>query len=211
MKIGDKFNKIEIVEILSEKTKRGERLFKCRCECGKELIVPRYRFGLKKCIYSCGCSDKRKTAGGKHKHPLHNVWVDMKNRCYYEKDIGYRRYGGRGIAVCDEWRNNFMSFYNWSMENGYEKGLQLDRIDNNRNYEPSNCRWTDSITQNNNKGNNRLLTYNGETKTIMEWSRLTGIKRSTIAERLKRNWTIEDALTTPFDRRYKKRDNYLSK
>ena len=205
MKIGDKFNKIEIIEILPEKTRRGERLIKCRCDCGKELIVPRYRFGLKKCIYSCGCSDRRKTAGGKHKHPLYKVWVDMRNRCYYENDISYHRYGGRGIIMCEEWRTSFIPFYEWSVKNGYQHGLQLDRINNNGNYEPSNCRWVDCVTQNNNRGNNRLLTYNNETKTAMEWSRLTGIKRSTIVERLKRGWSIEEALTIDSEGRYKKR------
>lgn len=205
MEVGDKFNKIEIIEILPNKTKRGERLFRCRCECGKELIVPRYRFGLKKCIYSCGCSDKRKTAGGKYKHPLYKVWVDMKHRCYYEKDIGYHCYGGRGITVCDEWRKNFMSFYNWSISNGYQKGLQLDRINNNGDYEPSNCRWVDLITQNSNKRTNRLLCFMGETHTMAEWSRITGIRKGTISERLRRGWNVEDTLTIEPQSKYKKR------
>jgi len=104
-------------------------------------------------------------------------------------------YGGRGIKICDEW-DSYEAFRDWSLANGYEEGLSIDRIDNDGNYEPSNCRWVDAKTQGNNRRSNNNLTYNGDTHTIKEWSEITGINWSTIKERLKQGWTVERALST---------------
>lgn len=127
---------------------------------------------------------------------LYIIWSHMKQRCYNEKDLKYPRYGARGIKVCDEWKDNFMAFREWALKNGYEENLTLDRIDGNKNYEPSNCRWRTYRQQANNMSSNHFLTFNGATHTIAEWSRIVGINRATIERRInKHKWSVEDALT----------------
>jgi hypothetical protein len=107
---------------------------------------------------SCGCLKKTTLlTHGLSKHRLYDVWIAMRRRCYDKKFISYKYYGGQGITVCDEWRNDFMAFYNWSMANGYEKVLQIDRIDSYGNYCPDNCRW---ITQTQNNQNKKLKVNN---------------------------------------------------
>jgi len=115
-------------------------------------------------------------------------------RCYYPSTNGYERYGGRGIKMCDEWINNPESFYIWSIDNGYRKGLTIDRIDVNGNYDPSNCRWVTKETQDNNRRTNRKITYNGETKTLSQWAREYNINIVTLSDRLKTGLSIEEAL-----------------
>lgn len=133
---------------------------------------------------------------------LKRIWDSMKQRCENSADIHYKNYGGRGIAICDSWRV-FSGFKEWALLNGYDKHLTLDRINNDGNYEPSNCRWTTQKEQCNNKRTNHMISYNGETKTIAQWAEATGITASTIEHRLNRgNWDIERALTTPM-RKYK--------
>jgi hypothetical protein len=121
----------------------------------------------------------------------------MYGRCYYPTTNGYERYGGRGIKMCDEWLNNPDSFYEWSINNGYKKGLTIDRIDVNGNYEPSNCRWVTKEIQDNNRRTNRKITYKGETKTLSQWSKEYNINIVTLSDRLKTGMTIEEALNKP--------------
>ena len=101
---------------------------------------------------------------------LYNKWGSMKTRCYYPKSKDYKNYGGRGIKICDEWLN-YDNFRNWSISTGYQEGLTIDRIDNDRNYEPSNCKWVTMKEQQRNKRNNRIITYNGKSLTLVEWGR----------------------------------------
>jgi hypothetical protein len=110
----------------------------------------------------------------------------MKQRCNNPNAKCYERYGGRGIKICNEWYT-FEPFYKWALTTGYKEGLSIDRIDNNGNYEPNNCRWIDAKAQANNRRSSRFVTHNGETHTIAEWSNITGIKSSTLFERLKHN------------------------
>lgn len=121
----------------------------------------------------------------------------MRQRCSNPKCINFHNYGGKGITVCDEWNNSFESFYEWAMSNGYEKGLTIDRIDVNGNYEPSNCRWATYKEQANNRTSNRLIEVDGVSHTIGDWSEITGIRLATIWARLKRGWTAKEAVTTP--------------
>ena len=118
-------------------------------------------------------------------------------RCYYPTTNGYERYGGRGIIMCDEWINNPQSFYHWAINNGYKKGLTIDRINVNGNYEPSNCRWITKEVQDNNRRNNRKITYNGEIKTLSQWSRKYNINVVTLSDRLKAGMPIDEALNKP--------------
>lgn len=93
-------------------------------------------------------------------------------------------YGGRGITICDEWRNDFYSFYSWSIENGYKDGLTIDRVDNNKGYCPENCRWADLETQANNTRRNHYITYNNETKTLTQWAKLLNVNVETLRYRV---------------------------
>lgn len=128
---------------------------------------------------------------------LHKIWHSMYCRCYYKSTNQYKNYGGRGIKVCEEWKHiqGFINFYNWAINNGYEETLTLDRIDNNKGYCPSNCRWITPKEQSNNRRNNVYYTFNGETKTSKQWCELYNISQTTLLDRLKRGWTLEQALT----------------
>ena len=118
-------------------------------------------------------------------------------RCYYPSTHGYERYGGRGIKICDEWINNPQSFYDWAINNGYKKGLTIDRIDVNGNYEPSNCRWVTKEVQDNNRRTNRKITYKGETKNLSQWCKEYNINIVTLSDRLKSGMNIDEALNKP--------------
>lgn len=135
--------------------------------------------------------------GLKH-HPLYDVWGKMKSRCYKPNDKDYSDYGGRGITVCMEWKEDFKVFYDWCMANGYEKGLEMDRRENDGNYSPDNCRFVTRSQNMRNTRRNNMVTYNGETKPLVEWSEILGIKRYTLFGRIfKYGWTIERAFNTP--------------
>ena len=139
------------------------------------------------------------------KHGLSNskeykTWRGMRKRCYLKSMQWYHRYGGRGIRVCERWQE----FKNFLEDMGEAPTIKhsLERIDNNQNYEPSNCRWATWKEQERNRCNNRKVTFNGETKTLAEWSEITGMGQTAIASRIDNlNWTIEDALTIPLERR----------
>ena len=134
---------------------------------------------------------------GECRTKLNKVWRNMKDRCFNPNNKRFPHYGGRGIDVCQEWKDNYVSFRNWAISNGYKIGLSLDRIDNNGNYCPQNCRWVDSIIQNNNFSRNRFVTYNGVTLSISQWSKITKIHRNTLDYRLKRGWEVGKALNYP--------------
>lgn len=138
---------------------------------------------------------------GMYKSRIYKTWESMKNRCYCKSETSYKWYGGKGVTVCDEWLHNFQAFYDWAMNNGYKDSLTLDRIHNNKGYEPSNCRWTTMKEQTRNRSNNRLLTYKGKTQCIVDWANEIGIDRRTITKRIdKLGWTVEKALSTPLQR-----------
>lgn len=128
---------------------------------------------------------------------LYNSWKHMKERCYNPSCPDYHHWGGRGITVCDAWKADYLAFKEWALANGYKKGLTIDRIDNDGNYEPSNCRWATKKEQSNNRRGLHYITYNGETKTITEWSIITGVAITTLNMRIKHyGWSVEKALTT---------------
>ena len=125
---------------------------------------------------------------------IYNIYREMKTRCYNKNDYHYKWYGEKGIKICDEWLNSFISFYNWSIENGYKDDLTIDRIDNNKNYEPNNCRWVSHKIQCQNRKSNVFITINGETKILTEWSRISGIDRKAKERKLKKGYTGEKLL-----------------
>lgn len=123
---------------------------------------------------------------------LYSVWVGIKNRCYNPKQINWCNYGGRGIELCEEW-HSFANFSNWAYNNGYSEELTIDRIDNNGNYSPENCRWTTRNRQSNNRRNNHYITFNGETKSLKDWCDELQINYCRTKARIRNGWTIENA------------------
>lgn len=130
----------------------------------------------------------------KTNHRIYKIYRGMKSRCSCKTDYHYKWYGEKGIKVCDEWLNDFMSFYNWSMQNGYADDLSIDRINNNGNYEPNNCRWITQQEQCNNTRRNHYITINGETLTITQWAKKSGVNRKAIERKLKKGITGEKLL-----------------
>lgn len=133
---------------------------------------------------------------GETKTRLFKIWSSMHERCERPKHKHYHSYGGRGITICPEWRE-FMPFANWARANVYSDNLTIDRIDNNGNYEPSNCRWVTVKEQQNNKRTNRIIFYKGERYTLTQLAEKVGIKKTTLKERLNMGWSIEDAVNKP--------------
>lgn len=159
----------------------------CICSCGNETITDSWHMRNGKTT-SCGCLPEAKrlksvTTHGKSKNKLFGVWSGMIDRCRNKNNKIAKYYVNKDITVCDEWKEDFLVFYEWANKNGYEEGLTIDRIDGNGNYEPSNCRWVDMFVQNSNKSNNVYLEINGVTKTVSQWSRFSGVNRSTINSR----------------------------
>jgi hypothetical protein len=132
--------------------------------------------------------------GNIKEYRLVGIWQCMKRRC---NDMDNKDYGGRGIRICEKWENSFKSFYDWSINNGYSDKLSIDRIEVNENYEPGNCGWTDNVTQSNNKRNNRHIVIRNESKTLCQWTKQYNMPFSTVHQRLKYGWNVEDALKTP--------------
>ena len=130
---------------------------------------------------------------------LYRAWTNMRNRCNRKADKEYKHYGGRGIKVCEEWQNDFETFKEWALSNGYDDTLTLDRIDTNGNYEPNNCRWVTRKEQNNNMTSNVVLTV---THNLTEWSEITGISYSTLQGRIRRGWKTDDVLFKPINKEY---------
>lgn len=181
------------------------KFVKCKCKCGN-LIEVRLQSVKDSNTKSCGCLNietrnklKGITTHGLSKHPLYSLWQDIKNRCYNKKVNNYNDYGGRGIIVCKEWKNDFVVFYNWAINNGWGKGLEIDRKNNNGNYEPGNCRFGSSKANSNNRRSNIFIKAFNEEKTISQWIDDTrcSIKYKTLWRRINMGWNVERAITTP--------------
>ena len=202
MYIGKKFDKLYVTgpEVRVVKNDKGhmERKVYCDCDCGNKgvLIAISDLFGRFK--VSCGCGReeaKQKFSQGRRDgtlktipptvhgdsvitsefYNLHHIWVGMRRRCNNPNDKSYPDYGGKGIKVCPEWDSDYLNFKDWALKNGYIKGLSIDRIDNSKGYEPSNCRWSSDLMQANNKTNNAYVTVNGVTHTASEWAMYYGV------------------------------------
>lgn len=170
--------------VYEEKYKRHvtHRYWTCKCDCGKTVVRRTSSLIDKTKVHSCGCQisykvrqrNQQKLEKYPHYRTLIVRWCKIKERLYNPKSISYPNYGGRGIKMCDEWKNDSFKFYEWSMANGYQKGLFIDRINNNGDYCPENCRWVDRKTQNRNTRKNVFITYDGETHCMSEWAELLG-------------------------------------
>lgn len=211
----------------TSKIKTGGEFWLCQCDCGNIKEIRRQDLTRKPIgTQSCGClakeiKTKRFTKHGLAHSQLFKVWDGMKYRTNPNAKMKNRHYKENHITVCDEWRNDFQAFYDWAMESGYkEERLSngrnrwtIDRIDNTKGYSPDNCRWVDMKIQSNNRSSNIFITYNGETKTLAQWSEELGIKADTIASRMKRGYSFERAIKEPIDKlvRYEYKGKFLTR
>lgn len=193
---GKRFGRLIVIERCENKHKAP--YWKCKCDCGNVCVIQgrKLRDGITK---SCGCLHKEISkinhlTHGKSKHPLYSVWKGMKSRCNNKHIKCYKYYGEKGVSLCEDW-NDFATFFDWSINNGYKHGLTIDRIDNNGNYCPENCRWVSIDIQQKNKSNCFYITYNGITMTASEWERATGVCRKTIIYRILHGATVKQALS----------------
>jgi hypothetical protein len=187
--------------------KKKDRRAYCKCDCGNTTRqwLRHIKSGSTR---SCGCFRQETTADhttthGKSKHPLYLVWNTMNNRCHLPTSSKYYRYGARGIKVCDEWRESFETFYQWSINTGWTKGLTLGRKNNNEGYSPTNCRWETQKEQQNNRSNNIKIEAFNETKTLSEWvaDNRCVVPYSCLYSRIKLGWEPKTALITPSQQR----------
>ena len=195
---GQRFGRLTVIKPMPKSQRRT--YFECLCDCGNTKIV-RSDSLTSGMVRSCGCMKKeqdRVNLVKNHSHKMsgtriYNEWLGMKARCYNKNAEDYDRYGGRGIKVCEEWRDNFQAFYDWAMSNGYSDDLTIDRIDNDGNYEPLNCRWADIHTQNRNRRSNVMVNYKGQRMCLKDAAEASGISYGTLSSRYNRSWP-EDQL-----------------
>jgi hypothetical protein len=202
---GQRFGRLLVTELVDPQP--GNRIWRCRCDCGNERVV-KQRYLMAGGTRSCGCLiGQHKRTHGATGTPEFMAWDAMRQRCTNPKFIGFKRYGGRGISVCERWQT-FEAFFA-DMGPRPSADHSVDREDNDGNYEPSNCRWATKVTQSNNRHSNLQLTFRGETRTAAEWERHMHLPVGIVSTRLKKpGWDLERALTTrplPPNERRKKR------
>jgi hypothetical protein len=186
-----------VADVRSDNTKAGRARWECVCDCGNRVIVTAANLRAGN-VKSCGCLRKnRLKTHGEEGTRLNRIWKRMKTRCNNTNTKDYPNYGARGIKVCKEWSDSYESFRDWALANGYQDHLTIERKDTNGNYSPENCCWITKAEQARNRRNLHFITANGETHTIAEWERITGIQNQTIQKRIRDGWSEEDAVLTP--------------
>lgn len=200
---GQKFGRLTAIKELQKSKYVGNTRIQrakwlCKCDCGKETVVIKENLsrGITK---SCGClknDTQNNKTHGMSKTRFYSEWCSMIRRCENKKDKSYRRYGGRGITVCDRWRKDFMNFYE-DMQGDYDDGLTLDRIDNSLGYNPSNCRWVSMKQQQNNRTNNVVFEIDGKKHTMSEWCDIFGLSNSMVRSRYHRGCEIDKLFLHP--------------
>lgn len=205
---GTKINRLTIIEetapiVISNKPRR---MVKCKCDCGNICKVQL------QCLFdghtkSCGCLQKEvvtkysKKHGLSDKHPLYQVWKNMKKRCLNPNATEYRNYGGRGICVCDTWAKDFKAFYDWAIDHGWTEDLTIDRIDVNGNYCAENCRWVDFKSQMNNMTRNHYVMFDEKTFTLSTLSEYLNIPYNIVRYRISRcKWNVKQLINYWNDR-----------
>lgn len=200
--VGQRIGRL-VVKSIDHANIKGHLKVPVICDCGTEKLVGIIELATSQ-TKSCGCVSIEKLSERSYKHggdgtSLYAVWHGMKNRCLNQKLENYPIYGGRGISVCEEWSRDFSIFRTWALLSCYTKGLQIDRIDVNGNYEPSNCRWVTAKVNGNNRRDNVILHIFGESRTMKQWSEDSRcvVNYSTLRQRISRyQWPHEEALTT---------------
>lgn len=187
----------------AESSRTGVTRWLCRCQCG--TMRPVFASNLRRSLtVSCGCHIAEKRASlrrthGQSRTPEHGIWLKMISRCHHPNDIAYPLYGARGIKVCDRWRWSLTAFL---ADMGARPSVKhtIDRINNDGDYEPGNCRWATALQQARNTRKCHRITFDGQTKCLTEWSEATGISQKTILTRLRTGWPVALALTVPVKR-----------
>ena len=198
---GRRFGRLLVVECLGRRLNYSGFLYQCTCDCGNitNVISQVLRSGY---VRSCGClanetkrrKDNKYIKHGKTRTPAFYSWASMKERCLQKNYKEFHNYGGRGITICERWLESFNNFFEDMGER--PPGTTLDRIDNNGNYEPSNCRWATNSQQHRNTRSNVWIEYNGERKLLIDWSNEKKLSQSVIQKRIKAGWSVEKALNT---------------
>lgn len=194
---GKTFGRLTVLEAHGRSKDRKNVFWKCLCSCGnfKVIMGSSLRRGATK---SCGCFHIECASKVNYKHGhatsrTNQTWCSMKQRCLNKNNPEYRNYGGRGVTVCKRW----MKFENFLSDMGERPaGKSIDRINNNLGYSPKNCKWSTSLEQARNKRSNTIVKFNGETKVITDWEKELGLGRELVRARLKRGWTVYEALKT---------------
>lgn len=193
---GQRFGRLTVLDLSPRKGGHSSWWW-CKCDCGTVKEIRRSCL-VKGMTKSCGCykhdcavahGTQMMTKHGWYGTRLYGIWRGAIDRCENPKTEQYHNYGGRGIKICQEWRESPQAFCEWAMANGYADNLTLDRIDSNGDYEPSNCRWITMSEQQTNRRNNVLITYKGKTQCVAEWARELGVTQQNLYVRIRNGWT----------------------
>ena len=198
--IGWRSGRLVVIKEAEREARSKRRQVLCKCDCGNQKVI-RWSRVKGRITKSCGCIPRENLIAYNFVHgeagkPLYRVHRNMMLRCYDETSEGYHRYGGRGITVCNEWKD-IKTFVKWAKASGYRNNLTIERIDNDGDYEPNNCRWATLTEQANNRRTNRLEKYRGDTRTVAEWSRILNIESDLLYSRLSKGWSFKRAVETP--------------
>jgi hypothetical protein len=206
---GKRFGRLFVIKRVGS-NKFNKSIWLCKCDCGNEKIITGTLLRIGETT-SCGCFNRERlietskeanTTHGKRYTTLYHIWRGIKLRCLNEKNPNYKYYGSRGIKICDEWKDNFQAFYNWSIDNGYNEEklpsgrnkLTIDRIDIDGDYTPSNCRFITYKQQNRNRRNNKRITYNNQTLTLVEWCEILNLPYDRVQQRIYKGMSFEKAM-----------------
>ena len=211
LKEGMKFGKLTVRELVVNGN-TNQRKYLCDCECGGTKITSEDNLRRGHCR-SCGCLYKGH-GGSKKKNifmgsdsKLYRTWSGIKSRCFDQNSNNYHNYGGRGITMCDEWKNDYNTFKKWALHNGYDESggrdCSIDRIDTNGNYDPYNCKWSTAKEQANNTRRNTFVKYDGVEYTLSQLADKAGLNYSTFMSRYSRGWDIDKILNCPV-RKYRR-------
>ena len=201
--VGRRYGKLTVVAhsgVHTYSNGRKVHIWDCKCDCGntKRADAGNLKSGN---VRSCGCLFQPSVISTKHgmsRSTEFYIWSGILARCYNQNSAAYHRYGGRGIQVCDEWKESFEAFYK-DMGDRPSNNHSVDRIDNDGDYSPENCRWATRQEQGRNTSSNRWFTYNGKRMILADWAKEVGMPLARLHTRLKRGWTFEDAITIPLN------------
>ena len=195
---GKRFDKLTVIKKIGL-NKHNEILWECVCDCGEKILKTSFALRTSNNNQCKKCANNQIALKNKkyelYSIRLRKIYTNMKSRCYNPNVKSYHLYGERGIKVCDEWLHSYITFQNWAVKNGYKEDLTIDRIDNNGNYEPNNCRWVDRRVQANNRKSNFYITFNNKTDTLANWCNKLNLVYHKVQHKLYKGISFEDIVT----------------